>query len=188
MGKPAQNEASEDLSPLEFWQKTAYLPIMQSIIENFEARFDNLPFAKAVDAFFKLEMEEASEFVVHYMEELKIDESVLKAEAIVLKNVLKMKGLSCNLENLKKEIKEDLTPNVYKLLQIAIGLPVSSAGCKRSFSTMRRIKTWLRTTMSQYRFSTLALLNIVSEFVKESVTAEQVLNIFAKSNRKLKLV
>ena len=39
-------------------------------------------------------------------------------------------------------------------------LPVSVAECERSFSTLKRLKTYLRNTMGQERLAGLALLNI----------------------------
>lgn len=101
---------------------------------------------------------------------------------------LKKKGLESNLETLKGNINSDFTPNIYTLTKIAIGLPVSSAGCERSFSAMRRIKTWLRSTMEQKRFSNLALLNIENALVKNNITSESVVNVFSKQNRNLKLI
>lgn len=144
--------------------------------------------ARAIDAFCNLKIDETDQFIDEYVGLFKLDRTVLKAEAVVLKNVLQTKQLECNLENLKKEVKEDLTPNVFKLLQVAIGIPVSSAGCERSFSAMRRIKTWLRTTMEQDRFSSLALLNIENELVKAKLDPAEVLNRFASCNRRMKLM
>lgn len=54
---------------------------------------------------------------------------------------------------LKEEIKKDLYPNLYKLIQAAMVIPISTAGCERSFSAMRRIKTWLRSTMGDEKIS-----------------------------------
>ena len=39
-------------------------------------------------------------------------------------------------------------------------LPVTSYEAERSFSTLRRLKTYLHTTMSQERLNGLALLNV----------------------------
>lgn len=77
---------------------------------------------------------------------------------------------------------------LYKLLQIAIGLPISSANCERSFSAMRRVKTWLRATMTQERFSHLALLTIENQIVKEKITANHVLDLFTSKDRKIKII
>jgi hypothetical protein len=50
----------------------------------------------------------------------------------------------------------------YKLLNIAIVLPVTSAACERHFSALKLIKTHLRTTMCDSRLSNIALLSIES--------------------------
>lgn len=77
-------------------------------------------------------------------------------------------------------------PNLYKLLQVALTIPVSSASCERSFSVMRRIKTWLRNSMSNDRFSNLSLLHIERDLAN-NITSEEVLNIFAQKSRRLNL-
>ncbi|KAK3916625.1 52 kDa repressor of the inhibitor of the protein kinase [Frankliniella fusca] len=55
---------------------------------------------------------------------------------------------------------ETLYPNIRALTVILQALPSSVATSERSFSTLRRIKTWLRSTMNTERLSGLALLNI----------------------------
>ena len=40
-------------------------------------------------------------------------------------------------------------PIVIKLLQIALTIAVSTASCQRSFSALKRIKTYLRSTMTE---------------------------------------
>jgi len=42
-------------------------------------------------------------------------------------------------------------------------MPASNAASERSFSTMRKIKTYLRNTMGQERFNNLNILNIYKE-------------------------
>ena len=49
---------------------------------------------------------------------------------------------------------------LYKLLLIAVTLPVTSASCERSFSKMKVVKTFLRNSMSNERLSNIALLSI----------------------------
>ena len=49
-------------------------------------------------------------------------------------------------------------PNVKRLLRILCTLPLTSAECKRTFSCMRRLKSYLRSTMNAERFNGLALL------------------------------
>ena len=53
----------------------------------------------------------------------------------------------CDILNWNQSYKECL-PNVHKLLQLYLTIPFSSATAERTFSVMRRVKTWLRSTKS----------------------------------------
>lgn len=66
-------------------------------------------------------------------------------------------SLVCFLEPYKLAFQE-----VARLLSIAVVLPVSSAACERSFSALKLIKTYLRSTMTNDRLSSVALLSIES--------------------------
>lgn len=87
-----------------------------------------------------------------------------------------------NLEKIKKCVLKDVYPNLFKLLQVAITLPISSATCERSFSAMRRIKTWLRTSMVQNRFNALSVLNIEKQLSK-TIDNSEIVDQFSKKNR-----
>jgi len=73
-------------------------------------------------------------------------------------------------------------PNVYKLLQVALTLPISSATYKRYFSAMRRIKTWMRSTMVENRFNDLSILNIEKDLAKK-INNYDIVNDFSNKNR-----
>lgn len=64
----------------------------------------------------------------------------------------------------------------YNHLQLAIIVPISSSTCYRSFSAMRRVKTWLRTSITQDRFNSLLLLNI-KEGISNEIDTEIIVNI-----------
>lgn len=51
-------------------------------------------------------------------------------------------------------------PVISKLFQILITIPVTTVSGERSFSTLRRIKSYLRNTTGQLRLSGMATLNI----------------------------
>ena len=53
-------------------------------------------------------------------------------------------------------------PNVRKVLVVVMVLPVTSCEAVRSFSTLWRVKTYLRSTMTLERLSGLALMNVQS--------------------------
>lgn len=84
-----------------------------------------------------------------------------------------------------KETEDGYFPNIRQLLLILAILPVTTSTSERSFSTLKRIKTYLRTTMGENRLNGLALLNIHKQI---DVKPEEVLDMFSKSNpRKLQL-
>ena len=71
-----------------------------------------------------------------------IDYSNIKSEINVLKNMME----EVNFENYEKHQKEEIFPNLFKIMQVVIiivmyTLPVNLATCERSFSSMRRINT-----------------------------------------------
>ncbi|KAL2098343.1 hypothetical protein ACEWY4_007550 [Coilia grayii] len=53
-----------------------------------------------------------------------------------------------------------LFSEVERLVHLCLCLPVSTACSERSFSALRRLKTWLRSTVSQRRLTHMALLHI----------------------------
>jgi len=76
----------------------------------------------------------------------------------------------------------DIYPNVYILLTILGPLPVSAATSERSFSTMRRLKTYLRSSIGNERMTGLALLFIHKD---RQIDREKIMNDFvASSNRR----
>ena len=74
---------------------------------------------------------------------------------------------------------EDCVPNVVVSLRILLTLPVSVASGERSFSKLKLIKTYLRSTMSQNRLVDLATISIESEFAS-SLELKPLVDTFAR--------
>lgn len=75
-------------------------------------------------------------------------------------------------------------PNVHRLLQILATLPVTTAEAERSFSTLRRLKTYLRASTTNDRLLGLALLNVHRDI---AVSPEDVLNVLSRERRRLQI-
>ncbi|KAF7642049.1 hypothetical protein LDENG_00265480, partial [Lucifuga dentata] len=60
----------------------------------------------------------------------------------------------------QKENLLDLYPNLSIILSLLLTLPVTVASGERSFSALKLIKTYLRSTMCQEQLSDLAILSI----------------------------
>ena len=69
-------------------------------------------------------------------------------------------------------------PNLTILYKIYMTLPISSAAAERSFSRLKSIKHYNRSTMNQDRLASLALISIEKEFADE-VDIDNVINHFA---------
>ncbi|CAM4641816.1 unnamed protein product [Leuciscus chuanchicus] len=76
-------------------------------------------------------------------------------------------------------------PNIFKLLKIASTLPVTSCECERSASTLRRLNTFMRSSMGEDRLSSLALIHTHYDM---AVNLDEAVNIFSKLHpRRLEL-
>nr|CAH7757464.1 unnamed protein product [Callosobruchus chinensis] len=73
-------------------------------------------------------------------------------------------------------------PNIHKLLIILAILPVSTASSERSFSTLKRLKTYLRNRNREDRLIGLALMSIHRNI---DINADQVVDEYARKNRNL---
>ncbi|GAB1597398.1 uncharacterized protein LOC115225801 isoform X1 [Argonauta hians] len=54
---------------------------------------------------------------------------------------------------------------LYTLVCLAVTIPISTASVERTFSALKRIKTYTRNTMGETRLSALALMSIEKEFL-----------------------
>ena len=80
----------------------------------------------------------------------------------------------------------DAFPILNKLFHILSVKPVSTATPERSFSNLRRLKTWLRNRMKENRLNGLALMAINSDMIHLE-DAHEILNLFCdKKNRRCK--
>ena len=88
-------------------------------------------------------------------------------------------GLPSNLLLALDACDEDAFPNIHRLLLIACTLPISSAEAERSFSLMKRIKTCTRSTMSEERFSDLA---VIAMHYPERFEVDEICEAFVKAH------
>ena len=77
---------------------------------------------------------------------------------------------------------EKFYKQIYRFLQICGTLPVTVASSERSFSILRRLKTYLRNRTGEERLNGLALLNIHRDV---DVTSDRILDILARKTRRI---
>ncbi|KAK9062479.1 hypothetical protein SSX86_019665 [Deinandra increscens subsp. villosa] len=77
--------------------------------------------------------------------------------------------------------KMDMFPNVLLAYKILLTIPVTVASAERSFSKLKLLKTYLRSTMTQERLNGLAILSIESSFLA-NVDYDKLIEVFASKN------
>ena len=81
---------------------------------------------------------------------------------------------------------KDLIPAIFRILQIFSTIPITTATSERSFSTLKRIKTYLRNSMGEERLTGLALISVHGREIQ--LESEEIINEMSKSNRKIDFV
>ena len=86
-----------------------------------------------------------------------------------------------------KYAKPELYPNIHRAaVKVLLTMPVTSATAERSFSALKRIKTYLRSTMVEDRLNGLSLMHVHPEI---PLNFDQAINTFAADgNRRIQLV
>lgn len=73
----------------------------------------------------------------------------------------------------------------YKLLLIIATTPMTTAECERCFSTLKRIKTFLRNSMGEERLNALTMLSVEKNLVKNiSNFNDKIVNLFSQAKNR----
>ena len=95
-----------------------------------------------------------------------IDGLDLFSELKVFKEILQIKDYTpIDILNYIKRL--DSFPNTCITYRILLTIPITIASTERSFSKLKLIKSYLRSTMSQERLSGLAILSIKKKILEE---------------------
>ncbi|KAL4090277.1 hypothetical protein QTP88_025149 [Uroleucon formosanum] len=95
-----------------------------------------------------------------------------------------------NIRDLSTLIRSKDLQAIYPYVDIALRMflctPATNCSSERSFSTLRRLKTYLRSAMNNDRLNALAVLNIESELTS-SINYDNIIKEFAKSQLRKKI-
>ena len=90
--------------------------------------------------------------------------------------------LPCNISSTLKRIPFYGFNNIKVSLRILGTSPVTAYTCEQSFSAMRRLKTYTRSTVVSKRLNGIALMHVPQETVPD---IEKVIDLFSTRNRRL---
>lgn len=88
---------------------------------------------------------------------------------------------------------QDALPSVWAMLHIAVTIPLTSVVCERTFSVLKRVKTFSRSTMLQTRLKHLMALAVEKDIVlslsRQPDFYDRVIDVFAAmKERRIKLI
>uniref|UniRef100_A0A1X7VUB1 HAT C-terminal dimerisation domain-containing protein n=1 Tax=Amphimedon queenslandica TaxID=400682 RepID=A0A1X7VUB1_AMPQE len=78
-------------------------------------------------------------------------------------------------------------PTLRKLLRIALTIAVSTAQFERSFSALKRIKNYLKTSMAEQRLTDMSILSIEKDLSK-NISFEDVLERFESGDKNTSII
>jgi hypothetical protein len=75
----------------------------------------------------------------------------------------------------------DMLPEFAQAMTILAVIPATSCSAERSFSALRRLKTYLRNTMSQTRVNSIALINMERAYANAVMNnVDRIIDIFGR--------
>ena len=173
--------ARSDLTTGDDLRGRIFFPVLDRMLEELQNRFSGVgekiligiqACHPASENF--LNEEALKNLAQHYSIHLQTEEVVVARQylARIEKDMPSIQSVFCLLD-------EDMFPSLKAIFQAALTIPVTSCSCERSFSALRRLHTWLRSTMGQVRLSHLAIISIEKE-VLANVAHGEVVDRFAK--------
>ena len=165
-------------SPMEHYKRVVAIPLLDSLISQMMERFSDegrhasnlLCLVPSILLSSGINPIEKLEGMLYWEKDLPFAKS-LRNELIRWQALWKSKGSDGESQITKADISvpdnillslgacdSDCFPNIHCLLLIACTLPITSAEAERSFSLLRRIKTYARSTMTEERLSDLAII------------------------------
>lgn len=160
------NALSEDDSVEGYYKVNLTIPFLDHLLTEFESRFDVLK-SQALSAFTLLpnlaaqEVPQADSFT-YFLDDLP-SQATLSQELDLWHSfwcaVPSEERLITALASLAACNRRQF-PNIFRILQTIVTMPVTSSEAERSFSGLRRLKTYARATMGEQRLNGLSLMMI----------------------------
>lgn len=181
----------------DYFRRTIFIPFIDHVITQLHERFTEhqnllkrfftlLPSGR--DELNEVSMQDFHELCEFYANDLfSTNAAILDAELMLWHQKFK-NGATAPCENAidaMSQCNKLIYPNIYNLLKIFTTLPVTTCVNERSFSTLRILKTYLRSTMTQSRLNGLALLYIHRQM---DLSTADVFEELCKKKRKLDFI
>ena len=181
-------------TPSQYWKRAMYLPFMDHLLQELDTRLlvaqDRYVAPYIIPSqLTKLTPQRITQLYESFKDDMPGDQGQVESEVARWKarwQTVNVEEKPNTLDDSIQEINPDLYPNLYAAVVILMVMPVSTATAERSFSAMRRLKNYLRSTMTTERLSGLALMHVHKN---KPLDAARIVQQFSQQkNRRLALV
>lgn len=193
-GRQRHRENTLADTPTDFFKRTVTIPLLDHIIMEMQSRFTELhrtalkgiALVPSALATLPASQRNLDAFIAMYRADLP---SPLTVAAEV--ECWQQKWLQHSKTDLPETITDALRhaalyPNIETLLRILGSLPVTSCTAERAFSGLKRLKTYLRSSMGTVRMTGLALMLVHRDI---DIDVEEVISMFARRHtRRMRMV
>jgi hypothetical protein len=179
----------------DYFRQTIFIPYLDSLITSLEGRFSetnsaqfNL-FSLHPTGIAKLDRESFKKQMSSIHETYKIDN--FEAEAMAWFDFWSSSPMQdVDIHFLDILSHTEFYPAIHEAIVILLTLPATTCTIERSFSTMRRVKTWLRATMADDRLSGLCMLSVHREKINANKAEfmEKVVDEFGRDHIRLQFL
>jgi hypothetical protein len=177
-------------TPKDYY-RSIYYEALDLITQTIKDRFDQ-PGYRVYQCLENLLLKAAKQ--EDFSEELKLAVTTYGSDIHESNLTMQLKTLGANFKEKSaniltiREFLQKLTPTervllseITTVMKLVLVMPATNAASERSFSAMRRIKTYLRSTMSQERLNNLMILHVHKDFT-DALDLVEVANEFVRGN------
>nr|CAH7751726.1 unnamed protein product [Callosobruchus chinensis] len=180
----SSSEPHQFSSPADYYRKM-YFEVLDKAVGCIEERFTRnaMTHLSNIEQFLTKQNDKSSSYVKEfYGDDFDVDRLVLHRNMLL--DIAQTKHVTLNnVEDIVSFIishcgsVKDMIPEIIKLWKIIMTIPVSTCTAERSFSALRRIKTYLRSTMTQQRLNDHMIVH-VNQKIADDLDVEEIADIF----------
>lgn len=136
-------------------------------------------FAEPSDEHFKVSIKNLEHF---YNMDVDVNDDLVD-ELVQFKELCKSNNISMDPQKMLKFLIDTNTlstfSNIEILLRLYLTIPISNASGERSFSTLKRVKSYLRNSLNEENLSSLGILNVESDML-DRLNITKIINNFSE--------
>lgn len=177
---PSEAHISETV---EEHYRAAFYAVIDSAIMQLRERFSTDDSKTGLRTYLQLEgtlLSGCVSDVCYSYPELKEHDNSLETQLKMFRNQYKYNSL-LDAQKIMKDMCSEvraLFPAVEKLIRLLLLCPAASCSAERSFSALRRLKTWLRSTMTQQRLNAISICHTHQDML-DNVNVQEIAREFA---------